>query len=108
MYTHSGLELNYNLFHAGLSGDQWIHHDQIAKTSLLDLGGGTSLAITPSWQMFLTVAHSVEGRNGHLHTAVVTMGVSRSFGTRSTVEGPKGKFLPEANRPLVCTCSKTR
>jgi hypothetical protein len=53
MYTHSGLELNYNLFHAGLSGDQWIHHDQIAKTSLLDVGGGTSLAVTPSWQMFL-------------------------------------------------------
>jgi hypothetical protein len=112
MYTHNGLQLNYNLANAGLSGDQWIHHDQIAKTSLLDLGGGTSLAIAPSWQMFLTVAHSIEGRNGHLHTAVVTIGVSRSFGTRSTVErgsmGPGGEFLPEANRPLVCTCSKTR
>ena len=112
MYTHSGLELNYNLFHAGVTDEQWIHHDQIAKTSLLDLGGGTSVAITPSWQMFLTVAHSVEGRNGHLHTAVVTIGVSRSFGTRSTVEraslGPDGEFLPGANRPLVCTCAKTR
>ena len=111
MYTHSGLELNYNLFHAGLSGDQWIHHDQIAKTSLLDLGGGTSLAITPSWQMFLTVAHSVEGRNGHLHTAVVTMGVSRSFG-RSTIErasrATEGEHATAANRPLVCTCSKTK
>jgi hypothetical protein len=112
MYTHSGLELNYNLFHAGVSGDQWIHHDQIAKTSLLDLGGGTSFAITPSWQMFLTVARSIEGRNGHLHAAVVTIGVSRSFSTRSTVEraslGPRGEVMPEANRPLVCTCSKTR
>jgi hypothetical protein len=112
MYTHSGLEFNYNLFHAGLSEDQWIHHDQIAKTSLLDLGGGTSLAITPSWQMFLTVARSVEGRNGHLHAAVVTIGVSRSFGTSSTVErgslGPRGESVPGADRPVVCTCSKTR
>jgi len=112
MYTHRGLDLNINLFQVGLSDEQWIHHDQIAKTSLLDLGGGTSVSITPSWQMFLTFARSVEGRNGHLHAAIVTIGVSRSFGTRSTVErrslGPGGEFLPEANRPLVCTCSKTR
>ena len=112
MYTHSGLELNYSLFHAGLSDDQWIHHDQIAKTSLLDLGGGGAWSITPSWQMFLAVARSVEGRNGHLHAAVVTMGVSRSFGTRSAVEraslGPRGEPVPDNNRPVVCTCSKTR
>ena len=111
MYTHSGLEFNYNLFHAGLTEDQWIHHDQIAKASLLDLGGGASFAITPSWQMFLAVAHSIEGRNAHLHTAVVTIGVSRSFGTgsgeRSSL-GPGGESVPEANRSLVCTCSKTR
>jgi hypothetical protein len=112
MYTHSGLELNYNLFHVGLSPDQWIHHDQIAKTSLLDLGGGASFALTPSWQMFATVARSVEGRNGHLHAAVVTIGVSRSFGMKPTVErsslGPGGESGTDANRPLVCTCSKTR
>jgi hypothetical protein len=112
MYTHSGLELNYNLFNAGVSDDQWIHHDQIAKTSLLDLGGGTSLAITPSWQVFLSLARSIEGRNGHLHAAVVTIGVSRLFGTKAAVEraslGPRGEPVPEADRPLVCTCSKTR
>lgn len=112
MYTHSGLDLNYHLFHAGLVGDQWIHHDQIAKTSLLDLGGGTSFAVTQSWQMFLTVARSVEGRNGHLHAAVVTIGVSRSFDTRSTMEraslAPRGESVAGADRPVVCTCSKTR
>jgi hypothetical protein len=112
MYTHSGLELNYNLFHAGVTGDQWIRHDQIAKTSLLDLGGGVSGLITPSWQMFLAVARSVAGRNGHLHAAVVTIGVSRSFGARPAAEraslGPRGEPVPETNRPLVCTCSKTR
>jgi hypothetical protein len=112
MYTHSGLELNFNLFHAGLSGDQWTHHDQIAKASILDFGGGASFAVTPSWQMFVTLAHSVEGRNGHLHAAVATIGVSRSFGGGSTVEkaslGPAGESVPRNNRPVVCTCSKTR
>ncbi len=112
MYTHSGVELDFNQFHAGLSSDQWTHHDQIAKASLLDVGGGTSFAVTPSWQMVLTVAHSIEGRNGHLHAAVVTIGVSRSFGATSKVEkpslGPGGESVPGTNRPLVCTCSKTR
>jgi hypothetical protein len=112
MYTHSGVELNFNLFHAGLPNDQWIHHDQIAKASLFDFGGGSSFAVTPSWQMFLTVARSIEGRNGHLHAAVATVGVSRSFGGSSTVEkpslGPGGESVPEATRPVVCTCSRTR
>ena len=112
MYTHSGLDLNYNLYHAGVTDDQWIHHDQIAKTSLLDLGGGTSVAVTPSWQMFLSLGRSIEGRNGHLHAAVVTIGVSRSFGARSTVErasaGTGGESATGANRPLVCTCTKTK
>jgi hypothetical protein len=112
MYTHSGVELDFTQFHAGLPNDQWIHHDQIAKASLFDFGGGTSFAFTPSWQMFLTVAHSIEGRNGHLHAAVATIGVSRSFGARSGVEraslGPGGESVPGENRPVVCTCSKTR
>lgn len=116
MYTHSGVDLNYNLFHAGLTAEQWPHHDQIAKASLFDLGGGGSFMVKQAWQMYLTVARSVDGRNGHLHAAVVTIGVSRSFSTRSAVErsslssnvGPNGEALPEANRPVVCTCSKTR
>jgi hypothetical protein len=110
MYTHSGVGLDFTQFHAGLSSDQWIHHDQIAKASLLDVGGGTSFALTPSWQIFLTVAHSIEGRNVHLHAAIATIGVSRSFG--ASVEkaslGPGGESVPGTSRPVVCTCSKTR
>jgi hypothetical protein len=112
MYTHSGVNLDFNLFHAGLPADQWIHHDQIARSTLVDLGGGASFAFTQTWQMFLTVARSIEGRNGHLHAAVVTVGVSRSFGTRQAVErasmGPVGEAAPGGDRPVVCTCSRTR
>jgi hypothetical protein len=111
-YTHSGLDFNYAIFHVGLVGEQWIHHDQIGKSSLLDLGGGASFAVAPSWQMFLTVARSINGRNGHLHAAVVTIGMSRTFGSGSLVEraslGPKGSSVPGPDRPFVCTCSKTR
>jgi hypothetical protein len=111
-YTHSGLDFNYAIFHGGLVGEQYIHHDQIGKSSLLDLGGGASFAVAPSWQMFLTVARSINGRNGHLHAAVVTIGMSRTFGSGSLVEraslGPKGSSVPGPDRPFVCTCSKTR
>ena len=112
MYTHSGLDFNFNLFHGGLVGEQWIHHDQIAKASLLDLGGGASFAVTPSLQIFLTVAHSIEGANGHLHAAVVTLGVSRMFGKSSSDQqsslGPRGESVPGPDRPVVCTCARTK
>ena len=93
VYTHSGLDLNYSLFHAGLSGDQWIHHDQIAKTSLLDLGGGASFAITPSWQMFLTVAHSVGAKRafayGSRHDGCESF-VQHEIDSRKSVPGTSG------------------
>jgi hypothetical protein len=112
MYTHSGLDLNYYLYQAGLSDDQVDSPRPDRQVESSGSGRGTSLAITPSWQMFLAMARSIEGRNAHLHAAVVTIGVSRSFGMRSRVEKaslrPGGEPVPEANRPLVCTCSKTK
>jgi hypothetical protein len=112
MYTHSGVDFVWPLFHGGLVGDQWIHHDQIGKSSLLDLGGGFAYAVTPSWQVFFSAARSVEGRNGHLHAAVVTLGVSRSFGGRSAEDGvsllgPGGESGPAPNKAFVCTCART-
>lgn len=111
MYTHSGVEIDWNLFHGGLVGDQWIHHDQIAKSSLLDQGGGFAYAVTSLWQVFFSAARSVEGRNGHLHAAVLTLGLSRSFGERSVEErvplGPGGESVPAPNTAFVCTCART-
>jgi hypothetical protein len=112
MYTHSGVDIVWNLFHGGLTDDQWIHHDQIAKSSLLDLGGGFAYSVTPSWQVFFSAARSVEGRNGHLHAAVVTLGVSRSFGGRSSEDrvsllGPGGESGPAPSKTFVCTCART-
>lgn len=111
-YTHSGVDFVWPLFRAGLVGDQWIHHDQIGKSSLLDLGGGFAYAVTPSWQVFFSAARSVEGRNGHLHAAVVTLGVGRSFGGRSAEDGISllgsgGESGPAPSKAFVCTCART-
>jgi hypothetical protein len=111
MYTHSGLDFDFNLFHGGLDDDQWVHHDQIGKSSLLDLGGGVSFAVTPSLQFFVTVAHSIGGRNGHLHAAVSTIGMSRTFGAKSTLRDAALASSSDglsASKSFVCTCAKSR
>jgi hypothetical protein len=113
MHTYSGIAFVYPpIFHNGLPDDQWIHHDQIARSSIFDLGGGVSYALTPSWVTFASLARSVEGQNGHLHAAVLTVGLSRTFGTRFATEraslGPPGESVPAPNKPLVCTCAKLK
>jgi hypothetical protein len=112
VHTYSGVSFPFGVFHAGLSDEQWLHHDQIGKVSLLDLGGGASYAVKPSWVIFASVARSLEGRNGHFHAAVITVGLSKSFGTRFAAEkaslGPPGESVPPPTKTLVCTCARSK
>jgi hypothetical protein len=109
MHTHSGVDLIFGAGHGGLNSDQWPHHDQIARASLLDVGGGAAFAINGSLEIFLSVARSVEGRNGHLHASVVTVGLSRTFGSRfERVITPAVDGGPAPQRALVCACAKTK
>jgi hypothetical protein len=112
MHTYSGVDFHYPLFHGGLSDEQWIHHDQIGRSSLLDVGIGASYSVTPLWVIFGSVGRSIEGRNGHLHAAVVTVGLSRAFGTRFATEkaslGPPGESVPPPRGALVCTCARSK
>jgi hypothetical protein len=108
-HTHNGLDLSFGVIQCGLTDDQYPHHDQIARSSLLDLGGGAAFAVNGSLEMFVSMARSVAGRNGHLHAAVVTIGLSRTFGERftrlttATVDGG-----PTPQRALVGACTKTK
>jgi hypothetical protein len=108
MYTRNGVDLAFGVPNAGLTGEQFQHHDQIAKASLVDLGGGLSYSVSPSWQVFTSFARSVTGQNGHLHAAVTTVGISRSFGTRFAAESAsvQGGPVPAPNAAFVCTCAK--
>jgi hypothetical protein len=109
IHTHNGIDADFNLFQAGATGEQWLHHDQISKATLIDVGGGVSFEVTPRVQMFASFGRSVEGTNGHLHNALVTIGVSRTFSTRrdenaSTAALVQGK--PSPNQAIVCTCAR--
>jgi hypothetical protein len=109
MHTYQGVQIPYGVYHGGLTDEQWPHHDQIAKAGLLDLGGGAAYAVNGSLEVYASLARSVQGQNGHLHAAVVTIGASWSFGAAgerratASVEG-----APAPQRALLCTCAKTR
>ena len=96
-HTHSGLDFPIGLFHGGLPDDQYRHHDQIGKASLLDVGGGAGFALSRSLHIFVSVVRSLRGRNAHLHAAVFTVGLSRSFGTR--FEADSAPFVEGAPAP---------
>jgi hypothetical protein len=109
-HSHSGIELTCGpVIHCGLDDDHWIHHDQIAKSTLLDVGGGVAFSVNRSTDVFVSVARSVRGSNGHLHEPVASIGISRSFGNRFTIERATTKNgpAPVPQTAFVCTCAKT-
>lgn len=110
IHTYNGLIADFNLPQAGLTGEQWIHHDQISKANLLDVGGGASFAVNRKVEVFVSFARSVEGTNGHLHDALVTFGVSRTFSTKNeeaiASAGTVAQGTPAPNQAIVCTCAR--
>ena len=86
--THSGINYTYKVFPADLTPEQFLHHDQIGKSNILDVGGGAAFSLSPSLDMSVSLMHTVRARTGHAHAAVVSVGLSWSFGTRFAAAKP--------------------
>jgi hypothetical protein len=109
MYTHSGVDLRLGVPKLGLTQEQFNVHDQIAKDEILDAGGGVVYGLSPSVEMFASVARSVIGRNTHLHASVITVGFSRTFGSGLKHKGQSSwAGAPAPRKALVCTCARAR
>jgi hypothetical protein len=110
MHTHNGSNCDYGLFHCGFDDLHWIHHDQILKSTLLDAGGAVAYSLNSSTEVFVSVARSVTGTNGHFHASVATIGITRSFGTRFAVDRSftKSGPAPAPETAFVCTCVKSK
>jgi hypothetical protein len=76
--THGGVEL-IGAFPFNLPTEQIVHHDQISRVNMLDLGGGAQLSLTPSMDVFGSVLHTMSGTNGHALSYLVTVGASWTF-----------------------------
>ncbi len=108
-YTYNGLEDHFEIPPpGGFTEEQWIHHDQLGKASLLDVTGGVSFAMNRKMEVFASFGRSIAGTNGHLHASVVTIGVSRTFNTAHREESASlGRGgMPPPNQAIVCTCAR--
>jgi len=88
--------------HEGPSLDQlaadWVHHDRFIAPSYLNLGGGASLSLTDSAEIYALWVDTVEGSNGAHRARVLTIGVM--FELRSHLQGLGGAspHAPAKNR----------
>jgi len=75
-YTHGGLVFRTS---ANLPPDLYVHHDQIGKTSAVNLGGGLSYTLTGSTEVYVSYIRTVYGRAGHKIDDALSFGVGWSF-----------------------------
>lgn len=84
-YTHGGL-----VFQAA---DQlpppevFLHHDQIAHESGIDVGGGLSYVLTGTTEVYASYLTQVQGRGGHKIKDAVSFGVTWSFSPQRILRG---------------------
>ena len=109
LYSHNGINFDYNLYPGNLTVEQYLNHDRISQTKLLDAAGSVAYRVSPSMSLFVSVGHSFWGTNGHLRYVVSTIGFSKAFTTKLGAEKNSVlTSLPEPGKALVCTCAKTK
>src|SRR5262245_36941574 len=79
--AHTGLDLPLNA--SLLPPDQRLHHDQIARESFFNVGGGAALSLSETTDVFFGYTRTVTGRNTHAVARGVSVGLSWSFGRRA-------------------------
>ena len=102
---HTGINIPLNP--ALLPLDQRLHHDQIARESYLNMGGGAAISLTDSTDLFFGYTRTITGRNTHAIERGLTLGVSWSFGRR--LGGGEESLASRDSREgslVRCVCEK--
>ena len=103
-YTWGGIVMTRD-FPRDLTTQEFLHHDQIARADLVDVGFGAQLQINRRTNVVGSYATTIVGRNGHALGRSLTLGVSWSFGRsfdggQLIADAEVGKKLPR------CLCQK--
>jgi hypothetical protein len=111
MYSHNGGKADFTALlngdpYGGLPPPVWPHHDQLGKSILFDVTGGAAITLKPSTDFFVSVGRSLHGTSGHVNAAVVTIGISRSFGTHFETATTQNGPGPASDSAFICTCPK--
>lgn len=108
-WSYNGVDSDYNLFPNNLTTEQYLNHDRVAHSRLLDAGGSVAYQVNRSTNLFVSVGHSFYGTNSHLRFLVTTVGFTKAFTTRLSRETVSElAVLPDANKATVCTCAKSK
>jgi hypothetical protein len=102
-YTFGGVALTGD-FPNDLTKDEFRHHDQLARSNLVDVGGGVQYQVSRRMTVMGSYIATVVGRNGHALGRGVSIGVSWGFG-RSLDAGTISRFEPKSSLPK-CICQK--
>jgi hypothetical protein len=108
VYSHNGIPFDYNLFPTNLTDDQYLNHDRISRTSLIDATATIGYQITRSTNLFVSAGHSFYGTNTHLRFLVTTVGFTKAFSTRLSAENAADAVLQDNKKAVVCSCAKTK
>jgi hypothetical protein len=100
--SHGGIDvLPPALAVAVLTPEQRRHHDQIDRVNHLKLGVGASIDLTEQLGIFASYGRQVAGRNGHEIKRAISVGVSWSFGSKTSPD-----FAANQARLIRCACQK--
>lgn len=80
--SHGGVDLPLDavLDRSIARNEWWPHHDQLARANWLNLGGGASIRLTPSFAVHGSVLRTMAGRNTHATDYGMTAGATWGFG----------------------------
>lgn len=90
-YTHGGIVFRTP---SNLPPDLYAHHDQIGKTSAVNVGGGLSYTVTGSTEIYASYVRTVYGRGGHKIDHALSFGVGWSFSPAQII---RRAFPPRAS-----------
>jgi hypothetical protein len=96
-YTHGGIPYNNPSFLLPDHPDLYAHHDQIAKSENLSVGGGVSYVLSGSTEVSVSYLRSIYGKTGHKLDQGLGFGVSYSFSPERII---RGLFPPKPDVPV--------
>jgi hypothetical protein len=110
IYSHNGVDWDYNLWPGNLTQDQWLNHLRISKNKLVDAGATIGYSFNPSTSVVVSLGRSFWGENTHLRYLISTVGFVKAFSAPWSRERSAGTaaVLPDGTKATTCTCARTK
>ena len=101
-YTHGGLIFKNG---ASIPDALFPHHDQIDKSSAINLGGGLSYQLTGSLELYASYLTTVQGRGGHKLDRGLGFGATWNFSPSNSFDSifPRSRWIRREDHRDCCS-----